>query len=60
VKWNGSVASDLFQGYAAAAFKEGGYTKVVFADARIYHNSSGSVHCATNAIRTLPADKWWA
>ncbi len=60
VKWNGAAVSDLFQGYASAVFKKGGYTKVVFADARIYHNSSGSVHCATNAIRALPSEKWWA
>jgi hypothetical protein len=60
VRWNGSTATDLFQGYATSVFREGGYGKVFFADARIYHNSSGSVHCATNAIRTLPSDKWWA
>ena len=59
VKWNGSVASDLLQDYATAAFKGGGYTNVVFTDARIYHDSSGSVHCATNAIRALPTDDWW-
>ena len=59
VKWNGTQATDLFQDYAAAAFKAGGYTNVVFTDARVYHNSSGSVHCATNVFRDLPSDDWW-
>ena len=59
VKWNGTTATDLFQGYAAAAFRAGGYTNVVFTDARVYHNAAGSVHCATNAFRDVPADDWW-
>ncbi|HEX8325259.1 MAG TPA: protein-arginine deiminase family protein [Tepidisphaeraceae bacterium] len=59
VKWNGSVASDLFEGYATGVFKEGGYTRVAFTDARFYHDASGSVHCATNVIRALPTDEWW-
>lgn len=59
VKWNGSVATDLFQDYATKVFGAGGYTRTVFTDARIYHDSSGSVHCGTNAIRELPTDDWW-
>lgn len=59
VKWNGTAATDLFQDYATATFKGGGYTNVVFTDARVYHDSSGSVHCATNTIRALPTDDWW-
>lgn len=60
VKWNGTVAGDLFQDYATAAFGQAGYTKVVYTDARVYHNSSGSVHCATNAVRAVPDDAWWS
>ena len=59
VKWNRSQASDLFQDYATAAFKAGGYTNIVVTDARVYHNSSGSVHCATNAFRVVPVENWW-
>ena len=33
--------------------------KIVFADARLYHDASGSLHCGTNAIRVAPAAKWW-
>jgi len=42
-----------------AAFKAAGFTKVFFADARLYHDSSGSLHCGTNVIRALPPGKWW-
>lgn len=60
VKWQSKrPASDLFAGYATAVFKDAGYDRVVFADAAIYHNSSGSIHCATNAIRALPDEAWW-
>jgi protein-arginine deiminase len=53
------VKKDLFDAYATAAFRTAGFTKVFFADARLYHDSSGSLHCGTNVIRTMPSAKWW-
>lgn len=62
VAWKGgtAIASDILEDYAAAVFRTAGYTSVRFTDAALYHNSGGSVHCATNAIRAIPAEKWWA
>ena len=59
VNWTGRGASDLFQGYADAAFRSAGYTRVVYADARVYHDAGGNLHCGTNVARALPAGKWW-
>jgi hypothetical protein len=60
VNFDGSgVKKDLFDAYATAAFRAAGFTKVVFADARQYHDASGSLHCGTNVIRSLPPGKWW-
>ncbi|QOV90295.1 protein-arginine deiminase family protein [Humisphaera borealis] len=60
VAWRGGTASDILEDYAAAVFRGAGYTTVRFADAAIYHNSGGSIHCGTNAIREIPTEKWWA
>jgi hypothetical protein len=59
VNWTGRGSSDLFQGYADAAFRKVGYTTVLYADARLYHDAGGNLHCGTNVVRTLPAGKWW-
>ncbi|HEX8912567.1 MAG TPA: protein-arginine deiminase family protein [Humisphaera sp.] len=59
VNWSGAGKSDLYDGYAAAAFKSAGYTRTVFADTRLYHDASGGIHCGTNVIRAVPAGKWW-
>jgi hypothetical protein len=59
VNYNGSGSKDLFEGYATAAFRAAGATQVVYADATLYHNSGGSLHCGTNVIRLAPGAKWW-
>ncbi|MEA2711542.1 MAG: protein-arginine deiminase [Phycisphaerales bacterium] len=60
VNFDGSgVKKDLFDAYATSAFRAAGFTKIFFADARLYHDSSGSLHCGTNVIRTMPSAKWW-
>jgi hypothetical protein len=59
VHWNGSGSSDILESYATAAFKQVGYTRVVYTDTRLYHNASGDLHCGTNAIREIPSLKWW-
>ena len=60
VKWQSDrAASDIFQGYVSAVFTKAGYQQVAYTDARIYHDGSGSVHCGTNAIRTIPDEDWW-
>lgn len=59
VNWSGKGASDLYQAYADAAFRKVGYTQVLYADSRFYHDSAGNLHCGTNVVRALPAGKWW-
>ena len=60
VNFDGSgVKKDLFDAYARAAFGRAGFTKIFFADTRLYHDVSGSLHCGTNTIRVTPATKWW-
>lgn len=59
MNWNGGGNSDLFEAYASAAFKTSGYAKVVFTDARLYHDAGGNLHCGTNMIRSAPNAKWW-
>jgi hypothetical protein len=55
----GTGKKDVFQDYARRVFQRAGYRQIKFTDATIYHNSGGSVHCATNTIRRLPTDAWW-
>jgi hypothetical protein len=59
VNWDGRGRTDLFEGYASAAFRAAGYRNVVLADTRLYHDAGGSLHCGTNTIRAVPAGKWW-
>jgi Protein-arginine deiminase (PAD) len=59
VNFDGTGKKDLFQDYARRVFHRMGYRVVKFTDSRIYHNSGGSIHCGTNAIRLLPVDAWW-
>ncbi|MDB5295176.1 MAG: protein-arginine deiminase type-2 [Phycisphaerales bacterium] len=61
VKWAGgtAAATDLLQAYADAAFRRVGYATVVHADSRLYHDAGGNLHCGTNAVRGVPAGKWW-
>jgi hypothetical protein len=59
VNWNGTGKTDLFEGYAGSVFRAAGYRNVVLADTRFYHDTGGSLHCGTNAIRATAAAKWW-
>ena len=59
VNWNGAGAADLFEVYTDAAYEEAGYETIVHADARLYHNSGGGLHCGTNVFRQLPDSAWW-
>jgi hypothetical protein len=60
VNWNGRGASDLFEAYTAATFRQAGYTNVTFTDTRLSHDSAGGLHCGTNAFRAIPGAAWWA
>ncbi|MCP4379472.1 MAG: hypothetical protein GY794_25285, partial [bacterium] len=52
-------ARDILADYVEAAFGRAGYNRpLVSADSRDYH-PSGSVHCGTNVIRSIPSYKWW-
>ena len=52
--------SSILDDYVKRAFEDlAGYDEAVFTDARSYHNGAGSVHCATNSVRELPAAGWW-
>jgi hypothetical protein len=59
VAWRDSVRRDLLQDYVTSTFKRAGYTAVAVVDSTTYHNSGGSLHCGTNAIREIPAGPWW-
>ena len=59
VDFDGTGKKDIFQDYARRVFHRMGYKLIKFTDARIYHNSGGSIHCGTNVIRQLPVDPWW-
>lgn len=59
VNYRGDGPRDILEDYARAAFRKVGFATTTFIDARSYHNGGGSVHCATNAIRTIPSGKWW-
>jgi Protein-arginine deiminase (PAD) len=59
VDFDGTGKKDIFQDYARRVFKRMGYQVIKFSDSRVYHNSGGSIHCGTNAIRLLPVDAWW-
>jgi hypothetical protein len=60
VNFDGSgIKKDLFDAYARATFGAAGFTRIFFADTRLYHDVSGSLHCGTNTIRVTPPAKWW-
>ncbi|MCP4527937.1 MAG: hypothetical protein GY833_18785 [Aestuariibacter sp.] len=58
VDW-GIGARDIFSYYIEQVFNRAGYSRVIFTDEMLYHNRLGSVHCATNAVREIPARHWW-
>lgn len=59
VNWDGAGKRDLFKDYVADVFTRTGYTNVLFTNANVYHDSGGSIHCGTNAIRDVPDFDWW-
>jgi len=59
VNYAGAGSSDILADYVAAAFARAGYTSVIEADSRWYHNSQGNIHCGTNVRRAIPAYLWW-
>jgi len=59
VDYTRTGASDILQDYVVAAFKSAGYTSVLTADSRVYHDTQGSIHCGTNVIREVPTYDWW-
>jgi hypothetical protein len=59
VNHSGNGASDILKDYVRNTFQRAGYTNVVFADGRWYHNSGGNIHCGTNVTRRLPTTNWW-
>lgn len=56
---NNGTKTDLLQHYVTSAYQTA-YSRVVFTDARAYHNGIGSIHCATNVWRDAPnVGMWW-
>jgi protein-arginine deiminase len=50
---------DLFKAHLEAALAPHGITVHWVDDWNLYHRGLGNVHCATNALRQVPAVKWW-
>jgi hypothetical protein len=51
---------DILEAYVRAELARAGYREIIFVDERAaYHSHTGSVHCATNAFRQIPARGWW-
>ncbi len=50
---------DLFKAHLEAALAPHGITVKWVDDWNLYHRNFGNVHCATNALRQVPAVKWW-
>ena len=59
VNYDGTGAKDILNEYVTAMFQKAGYTNIIMADARYYHDNYGSLHCGTNVQRILPALNWW-
>lgn len=60
VNYRGQGNESLFDNYVADSLTDAGYDNTVFADARVYHNGIGSIHCGTNVIREVPDEMFWA
>ncbi|MEM6315695.1 MAG: protein-arginine deiminase family protein, partial [Planctomycetota bacterium] len=60
VNYRGLGNESLFDNYVADSLADAGYDNTVFADARVYHNGIGSIHCGTNVIREVPDESFWA
>ena len=62
VDFDGMGAKDILEEYVTKMFVRSGYTEadIHFADARLYHNLCGSLHCGTNVQREVPDTyNWW-
>ena len=61
VDFDGSGAKDILKEYVTSMFVRAGYTAadIHWADARLYHNLCGSLHCGTNVQREVPTYNWW-
>jgi hypothetical protein len=54
VNYTGAGASDILQDYVNAQFAHAGYTNIVNADSRYYHNGIGNIHCGTQSSAPCP------
>ncbi len=50
---------DLFKAHLEEALAPHGITVRWVDDWNLYHRNFGNVHCATNALRQVPAVRWW-
>jgi protein-arginine deiminase len=51
--------SDIFKTALQSALTPYGYTVRWVEDWYLYHINAGEVHCGSNAMRAIPAAKWW-
>ncbi|GAB6185723.1 protein-arginine deiminase family protein [Thermopirellula anaerolimosa] len=54
-----TVSQGWFNDYVQAAAGLVGFMNVLSCEERTYHNGAGSIHCGTNVLREIPADRWW-
>lgn len=50
---------DWFNMYVADGATLVGFTQGVACDERVYHNLGGSIHCGTNVLPQIPAERRW-
>lgn len=50
---------DILDAYMQTMFARAGYSEVITADSREYHNNVGDIHCGTNVVRVIPGYNWW-
>lgn len=51
---------NLFNDYVDQAANLVGFANgATRSEERAYHNGVGSIHCGTNVLREIPAEKWW-
>jgi protein-arginine deiminase len=51
--------ADLFDSYVDEAAQLVGFVGATKCEERVYHAGTGSIHCGTNVLRDVPAEKWW-
>jgi hypothetical protein len=57
---SGSGASDILTDYVNALYGKAGFSTVINADSRYYHDGNGDIHCGTNEIRRFQVRPWWS